>query len=323
MVTKVVTSACPRSEEFSNLGRTTSIPHLSSMHSSVGADGGVRIGSSTRPKPSSMVLVLDIDECIVHSRAAMAGDRVSDSSFVFETDGVHPQLVHVTLRPHLQEFLREVTSRYETCVFTAGQKRYASPLLDILDPTGTMFSHRFFPEDLTYHDGLKSNVKDLRAAFSKKGVTFDPRRVVLVDNSKANFALNPSNGIPIVDFVGDRRDSDLKDLVHVLRELERFQDVRPVLNKMFHMSSYFVQYEVLLEEEEEEEEEEDHGANSSIRFDDCEDVIMEDVEDEVDMTEDGVDVKDVNEEEAEQVNQVLRRSPRLQNVPRVDYKKYF
>ena len=305
MLTTTVSSVYPLREESFNLGRTTVIPQSSSLHSSVGVEGGVRSDVSTRAKPSSMVVVLDLDECLVHSRAAMAGEGVSEHSFVFETDDHQPQLVHVTLRPYLQEFLREVTSRYETCVFTAGQERYASPLLDILDPTGTMFSHRFFPKDLSYHGGLKCNVKDLRAAFSQKGVTFDPRRVVLVDNSRINFALNPSNGIPIVDFVGDRNDSELKDLVHVLRELEEFRDVRPVLDNVYHLETEFVQYHVLHEREEEEgvdvgsvddvevvveeeEEEKDNDEVSEIIFDDMGDVIMRDAE--VESAKDGEDV---------------------------------
>ena len=398
MLTTAVPKAfppCDSMEEFFNLGRTTIIPRLSSLHSSAGVEGGVRDGVSTRAnaKPSSMVLVLDLDECLVHSRLGKAGEGVSNHSFVFETDGAHPQSIHVTLRPHLQQFLSEVTSRYETCVFTAGKFEYASPLLDILDPTGTMFSHRFFPKDLTYHKGLKCHVKDLRSAFSQKGIAFDPRRVVLVDNLSTNFALNPSNGIPIADFVGDQNDSALHVLVQQLRRLEEFHDVRPVLDDAFHMNEKFIQYKVLNEEEEEdvecsveeETEEEDHDEFLEIKFDHLGDVIMEDVMDEeVDDGEDaGVvleeeeeavvveedddldsllgleyisigdeDLEDVSdldfwidfqypweveeelsldrdsesvevEEQVEQVEQVLRRSPRLRNVPRVDYRKYF
>ena len=316
-----------------------------------------RSGIVARAKPSSMVVVLDLDECLVHSRVAIPGKGVgvSEDSFVFGTSELHPQLVHVTLRPYLKEFLKQITSRYETYIFTAGQEVYASPLLDILDPTGTMFSGRFFSNDLTFHDGLKHHVKDLRAAFSRKGIMYDPRRVVLVDNSRCNFALNPCNGFPIADFVGDRNDSELKLLINHLRELERFRDVRPALHKAFGLKANFMPYDVLHEEEEEEDDQDQDDGDSTIydsdgdvmmeedvmdedavvEVDDGEDAVVEEVEEDlsldqdsesVDVEEDVEDVKEVQEvqevQEVEQVEQVLRRSPRLRNVPKVDYRKY-
>ena len=110
-----VTSVFPLREVPLNLGGATTTPGPF-MH--VGAEHGPRrSGVVARAKPSSMVVVLDLDECLVHSRAAVPRDGVSEDSFVFETDGANPQKVHTTLRPHLQEFLREVTSRYETYIY--------------------------------------------------------------------------------------------------------------------------------------------------------------------------------------------------------------
>ena len=392
-----------------------------SLHSSrvFGKKGADRYGVFEDTKPSStMKVVLDLDECLVHSRLATAEDGYSGVGFVLETDGPRPEKVHVTLRPYLVEFLIEVMSRYDVYIFTAGQEHYASPLLDILEFAGEKgFTHRFYPKDLTYHEGLGSNVKDLRAAFTRNGFEYDPRQVVLIDNLTQNFALNPSNGIPIVDFVGDQTDSALMDLIPFLRELEKFEDVRPVLDRMFAVRQHFVQYEVLLEENEDVEEDdgnveeedvvmddafdfEEEGVvvvdvvdvNLDITFDFEGDVVMEDafedieggdtdllvgldfVADESDTSslvysefddsllfdEEGdddlstifnwevdkdssfevvevVDVveDDVNEEivveaevEVENVDEVveavqLRRSPRLRNIPRVDYKKFF
>lgn len=390
-----------------------------SLHSSrvVDKKGVDSNGVCENTKPSStMKVVLDLDECLVHSRAATPEDGYSGIGFVLETDGPRPDNVHVTLRPHLVHFLSEITSRYDVYIFTAGQEHYASPLLNILEKSGERgFKHRFYPKDLTYHEGLGANVKDLRAAFTRNGFEYDPRQVVLIDNLTQNFALNPSNGIPIVDFVGDQTDSALMDLIPFLRELEKFQDVRPVLDRMFAVRQHFVEYEVLLEEQEEDVEEDDGDVveeedvvmddafdfeeegvvvdvvdvNLDITFDFEGDVVMEDafedieggdtdllvgldfVADESDTSslvysefddsllfdEEGdddlstifnwevdkdssfevVDVveDDVNEEivveaevEVENVDEVveavqLRRSPRLRNIPRVDYKKFF
>ena len=420
----VVIQAClPCEEEFSSLGGTPTVSSSPSLHSSGDVDKK-RVEShgvyESAKSLSTMKVVLDLDECLVHSRAATAEDGYAGVGFVLETDGARPESVHVTLRPHLVDFLRAITSRYETYIFTAGQERYASPLLNILELSGEKkFTHRFYPKDLTYHQGLDSNVKDLRAAFTRNGLEYDPRRVVLIDNLTQNFALNPSNGIPIVDFVGDQRDSALMDLIPFLRELEKFQDVRPVLERMFHLKQDFAQYEVLQEEEEEEEEEDvvedvvmedvfeeedvvddvhsdiifdsdgdvvmhlfededggddddddddddgdllvgldfvdDESDTSSLALSECDNSLLFDEEEgqEQDAEDDGLlmifpwevgedssfeiaEVDDVDEEfvaevEIDDVNEVveaetvvpLRRSPRLRNVPRVDYTKFF
>ena len=110
-----------------------------SLHSSrvVDKKGADSYGVCEDTKPSStMKVVLDLDECLVHSRAATAEDGYSGVGFVVKTDGPRPDNVHVTLRPHLVEFLVEVTSRYDVYIFTAGQEHYASPLLDIVEFAG-------------------------------------------------------------------------------------------------------------------------------------------------------------------------------------------
>ena len=48
------------------------------------------------------------------------------------------------IRPHLHEFLRAVNLDYEVAVFTAGFDWYANPIIDKIDPSGTLIQHRFF-----------------------------------------------------------------------------------------------------------------------------------------------------------------------------------
>jgi hypothetical protein len=70
-----------------------------------------------------------------------AGSPVVDSFCVTLPDG---DLVMVNKRPFLHEFLKEITSRFETHIFTAAMEVYASPVLDVLDPNKTMLSKRFY-----------------------------------------------------------------------------------------------------------------------------------------------------------------------------------
>jgi len=313
-VMSCVTSVLPLREEPFNLGRATSAPNPS-LHSSVGAEGGPRSRFLTRAKPSSLILVLDLDVCL---------DLSSES-------------------------LRNLTSRYNTYIFTSEREADASPQLDSLDPSGTMFSGCFFNHDLSYHDKMKCDVKDLRAAFSRKGIAYDPRKVVMVDTFEDYFARNPSNGIPFNEFEEDQEQS----LICFLKRLER-KDVRSKLEETFGLKFKFLKYDTLHEEVEDGDaddsgdEEKDDGSDISSIGDLDLDFYLEDGDagdagdagdtdsdissigdlDDLDCSmEDDPEPETVEEveevEETEYVIQALRRSPRLQNLPRVDYRKYF
>ena len=70
--------------------------------------------------------------------------------------------VYVLKRPHVDRFLAAVAERFEVVVFTASLGKYADPLLDLLDPAGTV-RWRLFREACVPYEG--SYVKDLRCVW--------------------------------------------------------------------------------------------------------------------------------------------------------------
>ena len=134
-------------------------------------------------------------------------------------------MVHVNKRPHLHTFLEHVCSRFETHIFTAAMEVYAAPVLDHLDPTGTMFAKRWYREHCLFQDG--AYVKDLRA------LAKPPHRTVLVDNNPLSFLANPENGILVNNFYNDPDDTTLHAVLDLLDELDQAPDVRPLLEKRF------------------------------------------------------------------------------------------
>jgi len=217
---------------------------------------------------SSLVVVLDMDECIIHSQFLTVtsecdnyrqyeADRPQSQAFKYdeEPQSIIPSScesfrlslpdgdqVHVNKRPKLDAFLREVTSRYQTYIFTAAMEVYASPLLDKLDPDGSMFCGRFYREHCTFDSSLGVYVKDLNnIRLHKKEQNsetdtmnlFDEKKVVLVDNNPYSFMANPQNGILVSNFYDDPRDDTLQAVVELLNELDSVDDVRPVLDEKF------------------------------------------------------------------------------------------
>ena len=70
-------------------------------------------------------------------------------------------IVNVNKRPNLDSFLSAITSRYETYIFTAAMEIYAKPVLNILDPNGTMFSGILYRESCVYDPILGVYSKNL------------------------------------------------------------------------------------------------------------------------------------------------------------------
>jgi len=110
-------------------------------------------------KPALYTLVLDMDETLVHS---------------------DPRRHHFKTRPHVQQFLREMSQRWEIVVFTAGLKDYADWILNDLDPN-RYISRRLYRDSCTFRRG--SYLKDL------KKLHRDLSKCVIVDNLPENFNL--------------------------------------------------------------------------------------------------------------------------------------
>ncbi len=162
-----------------------------------------------REYESDLIVILDMDECLIHSK-------------FLSTPG--------NKRPYLDEFLQQVTSRFETHVFTAAMEIYAKPVLDTLDPTGTMFAKRWYRETCSYDATNDVYVKNLHRLLPTPD---QHRRVVLVDNNPFSFLANPSNGILVSSFYNDPNDNTLLKVLDILNELHPKEDVRPILDERF------------------------------------------------------------------------------------------
>lgn len=273
--------------------------------------GKIRSSSSnsrSRTKYSSdLIVILDMDECLIHSQ--FLSDRCVDKyrqvedrptskssrstsqqqrqhghqeadSLLFTNAGcdsfrIHlpdGDLVNVNKRPNLDIFLREITSKFETYIFTAAVEVYASPVLNQLDPAGNMFRGRFYREHCRFDPDLGVYAKDVcdvlrmrqkmrlyddedvgegygmdgygydEAAYDDRNMTSvyenhrtscDARRVVLVDNNPLSFLPNPSNGILVSSFYDDPKDDTLEAVMELLHELDESDDVRPILDDRF------------------------------------------------------------------------------------------
>ena len=119
---------------------------------------------------------------------------------------------------------------YEIVIFTAAVKEYADWVIDQLDPTGELISHRLYRQHTINRS--KTNpfpiiIKDL----SKIGRSL--AKTIIVDNIAENFLLQKDSGIFIKTWKSDRKDTQLRDLIPLLKEIviREVKDVRVSLRK--------------------------------------------------------------------------------------------
>ncbi|KAI9150962.1 hypothetical protein H9P43_009577 [Blastocladiella emersonii ATCC 22665] len=172
------------------------------------------------------VLALDLDETLIHS--SLVPRRPAD--FWIEViqggDMRTREVFWVYKRPGVDAFLAAVSQAYTVMVFTAGIREYASQILDVLDPTGTIFAARLYRDACTEMRGPAP-----QSAFAKDmtRVCTDMRRIMLVDNTPGCFALQPANGLPIKSWYTDTTDTQLFRLQDFLLSVANVDDLRLVL----------------------------------------------------------------------------------------------
>lgn len=164
-------------------------------------------------------LVLDLDETLVHS----SFKPVENADFIIPVEmenEIHN--VYVLKRPHVDEFLEQIADKFEIVIFTASLSKYADPVLDQLD-TKRVVHHRLFRESCHYHKG--NYVKDLGR------LGRELKHVVIIDNSPASYLFHPEHALPISSWLEDPTDTELLDILPILKEIQECDDVVEVLSK--------------------------------------------------------------------------------------------
>ena len=182
--------------------------------------------SSNRKK----ILVLDLDETLVHCKAVESlteSTRAWDKKIKITMSAGGLVDVYIFYRPKLMEFLKNVSKYWEVCIFTASNPNYANPVIDTFDPTGKYIKARY------YRDSCINNekgywVKDL-GMFKERCL----KDIVIVDNSASCYISNIENAIPMLPYIDNNADNELKDLEEFLIWLSKKEDVREPLKRVF------------------------------------------------------------------------------------------
>lgn len=172
-------------------------------------------------KSQKKSLILDIDETLVHS-AFTPFNRPPDISLDIKLNGLNKK-IYVLKRPHVDEFLEELSNIFEIITFTASLSQYAGPLLDKLDKFHIV-NNRLFRENCIHQKGIF--IKDLRK------VGRDLKNIIIIDNNPVSYIANMDNGIPISTWYDNLDDNELMKLIPLLKYLANVEDVRPIIRQI-------------------------------------------------------------------------------------------
>jgi len=158
-------------------------------------------------------LVLDLDETLLHS----SFKPIPNPDFIIPVE-IEEQVhkVYVLKRPGVDQFLQRLGPLFEIVVFTASLAKYADPVLDLLDSTKVVH-HRLFREACTNYKG--NFVKDM----SRLGR--DLKHCLIIDNSPSSYLFHPENAIPCETWYDDEHDTELVDLIPVLENISKVDNV--------------------------------------------------------------------------------------------------
>ena len=179
-----------------------------------------------------------MDECLIHTfrskemeKLCLIGRYDKTQILKFVVDG-HGKKTCVK-RPGVEQFLLDMSKHFILIPWTAGTQEYATPILDWLDPTGSLFKYRFFRQHCTRisYDGAVSYVKDLQV------LNLPLSRVIILDNNPHSYQNQPGNGVPIINFEGDQWDRELRygDYTELLVQASKFANVKKAINADFRL----------------------------------------------------------------------------------------
>ncbi|CAD8155063.1 unnamed protein product [Paramecium pentaurelia] len=167
-------------------------------------------------------IAIDLDETLVHSEELKPNRR-----YDFQN-----QQFGIFIRPYCLQFLQMLNKYANLFIFTSSNIKYATTIMQILDPLKEIFQGLFFRDHCTI---LQDNtqVKDIKI------ISNDLTKIILIDNNPQCFIPQPFNGIPIIPFIDNKADKELLILYQFIeREIFSAEDVQQVIKRFFQFQQF-------------------------------------------------------------------------------------
>lgn len=168
------------------------------------------------PTNSRKLLVLDLDETLVHARHTPL-DRPEDfrvgEYFIYR-------------RPHLEAFITGALGLFDVAVWTSSGEQYAAKVIERIFPAGALrftWSSKRCTTVRDFETGEYGNKKDL-AKLRRRGYPLES--IIAVDDTPSKYSRSYGNLVTVSEFTGDPADDELPHLLRYLATLATIANVR-------------------------------------------------------------------------------------------------
>jgi carboxy-terminal domain RNA polymerase II polypeptide A small phosphatase len=186
-----------------------------------------------------ILLVLDIDETLIHARNT-ALDREADF-MIFH--------YHVYKRPFLDEFLTTVQEHFKIAFWSSASDDYVEKMVETIfpEPNQKEFvwgrkrctprvvmaqdDHRYNSDGFGHYNYIKRMKK-------VKDAGYPLERVLMVDDTPHKINNSFGNAIYMKEFKGESEDLELKRLLHYLMTLKDLENVRLIEKRGWQMNDW-------------------------------------------------------------------------------------
>ena len=173
------------------------------------------------------LLILDLDECLIHARESPL-ERPADFS-------IGPFSVYE--RPHVRQFLQSVSQAYKLAIWSSATIDYVEAIIQQIQPPHVSWEFVWGRDRCTRRYDMElleeGYIKDLKKA---KRLGFPLERVLFVDDTPSKLQRNYGNAIYIKPFEGDSEDAELLQLAKYLDAIRRTQDFRKVEKRHWRLA---------------------------------------------------------------------------------------
>lgn len=163
------------------------------------------------PHKTSFILVLDLDETLVHTGFHTVGTP-SDHKYVLDVDGYK---MRGTIRPYARQFLKFVHHFSErVIIWSAGTASYVKSVVEVLyDGMSEKPSMVLSRNDChkVPHGSEFFYSKPIRTLAER--IIYNPDQVVMLDDKLHTFIFNPDHGVQVPEYKGESQDEGLLNLM--------------------------------------------------------------------------------------------------------------
>ncbi len=163
------------------------------------------------------LLVLDIDETLLYAATqplTQPHDYKAERTWIYK-------------RPFVDRFLRFCQQHFQIGVWTSARASYANEIFSQVFPFVSPLFIRSEQHclDKKNEHGHRVSIKPIHT-LAHQG--HDLKQILVIDDSPEKHTYTPDNLIPITPYYGDKRDSELKQLIHFLDSIKHHHNLLPI-----------------------------------------------------------------------------------------------